>query len=160
MIRNVIFDIGNVLTDFRWEGFLRDKGFSEEMIQRIAKASVESDQWKEFDRGIFTDDELMASFVQNDPGIEKELHEAFDDIHGMVTPRAYACPWIRELKEKGYGVYYLSNFSHKAEIQCSEALDFMPLMDGGILSYRDGSGDLPAFDGSLFAEGGRECVLG
>lgn len=27
MIRNIIFDIGNVLTDYRWEGFLADKGF-------------------------------------------------------------------------------------------------------------------------------------
>ncbi len=137
MIRNIIFDIGNVLTDFRWEGFLRDKGFSDEMIRRIAEASVESAQWKEFDRGVFTDEELMDSFVKNDPGIERELHEAFDEIHGMVTPRSYACPWVKELKEKGYGVYYLSNFSHKAEVQCPEALDFIPLMDGGILSYRD-----------------------
>ena len=40
MIRNIIFDIGNVLTDFRWEGFLADKGFDEDMIRRIAKASV------------------------------------------------------------------------------------------------------------------------
>ena len=40
MIRNIIFDIGNVLTDYRWEGFLADKGFDAEMIQKIAKASV------------------------------------------------------------------------------------------------------------------------
>ena len=40
MIRNIIFDIGNVLTDYRWEGFLVDKGFDAEMIQKIAKASV------------------------------------------------------------------------------------------------------------------------
>lgn len=39
MIRNIIFDIGNVLTDYRWEGFLADKGFDAEMIQKIAKAS-------------------------------------------------------------------------------------------------------------------------
>ena len=36
MIRNIIFDIGNVLTDYRWEGFLADKGFDAEMIQKIA----------------------------------------------------------------------------------------------------------------------------
>ena len=30
MIRNIIFDIGNVLTDYRWEGFLADKGFDAE----------------------------------------------------------------------------------------------------------------------------------
>ena len=40
MIRNIIFDIGNVLTDYRWEGFLADKGFDAEMIKKIAKASI------------------------------------------------------------------------------------------------------------------------
>lgn len=34
MIRNIIFDIGNVLTDYRWEGFLADKGFDAEMIKK------------------------------------------------------------------------------------------------------------------------------
>ena len=135
MIRNIVFDIGNVLTDFRWEGFLQDKGFSKEMIKRIAKASVLSPQWSEFDRGSLSDEELMDLFIANDPEIAQEFHEAFDDIRGMVTPRDYACPWVRTLKEQGLGVYYLSNFSHKAEVQCPEAIDFLPLMDGGILSY-------------------------
>ena len=41
MIKNIVFDIGNVLTDFRWKEFLQDKGMDETMIKRIAKASVQ-----------------------------------------------------------------------------------------------------------------------
>ena len=137
MIRNIVFDIGNVLTDFRWKGFLVDKGFGEEMIRRIAKASVESPLWREFDRGAWTEEALMEEFIKMDPEIERELHLAYDDIRGMVTPRAYAIPWVKELKAKGYKVYYLSNFSDKAYRECSEALDFLPYMDGGVLSYRE-----------------------
>lgn len=137
MIRNIIFDIGNVLTDFRWREFLQDKGFDETMIDRIARASVMSPYWNEFDRGEWEQDKIMARFIQNDPEIEKELHLAYDNIKGMVTPRDYAIPWIKELKAKGYGVYYLSNFSYKAYVECSDALDFLPYTDGGILSYRD-----------------------
>ena len=29
------------------------------------------------------------------------------------------------------------NFSHKAETECAEALNFLPEMEGGILSYKD-----------------------
>lgn len=137
MIRNIIFDIGNVLTDFRWKEFLRDKGFDEEMIRRIGRASVENPVWKEFDRGTWSEEELMRVFVANDPEIERELHEAYDDIRGMVTARDYAIPWVQELKAKGYKVYYLSNFSKKAEEECSDALTFIPYMDGGILSWKD-----------------------
>ncbi len=137
MIRNVVFDIGNVLTDFRWKEFLQDKGFDEAMIKRIAQASVLSPFWNEFDRGEWDADKLMAEFVKIDPEIEQELHLAYDNIQGMVTKREYAIPWIQELREKGYGVYYLSNFSYKAYVDCRDALDFIPYTDGGILSYED-----------------------
>lgn len=135
MIRNVIFDIGNVLTDFRWKEFLEDKGFDKAMVERIGRASVESRYWKEFDRGEWDEEKLMAEFVKLDPEIEKELHQAYDDICGMVTKRDYAIPWIQELQAKGFKVFYLSNFSHKAYVECADALDFLPYTDGGILSY-------------------------
>ncbi len=137
MIRNVIFDIGNVLTDFRWNEFLQDKGFDEAMIQRIAKASVLSPFWAEFDRGEWDTDKLLKEFAKLDPEIEDELYRAFGDIREMVTKRDYAIPWIKELKSKGYGVYYLSNYSYKAYVDCIDALDFIPFMDGGILSFQD-----------------------
>ena len=137
MIRNIIFDIGNVLTDFRWKEFLADKGFDEAMVRRIAKASVQSPVWNEIDRGVWSMEELMQAFIRQDPEIEEELRRAYGDITGMVTKRAYAIPWIQELREKGYRVYYLSNFSEKAYEDCADALDFLPYTDGGILSYRE-----------------------
>ena len=137
MIRNIIFDIGNVLTDFRWKEFLEDKGFDEAMVKRIAKASVQSPVWNEIDRGVWSMEELMQTFIRQDPEIEEELRRAYGDITGMVTKRAYAIPWIQELREKGYRVYYLSNFSEKAYEDCADALDFLPYTDGGILSYQE-----------------------
>ncbi len=137
MIKNIIFDIGNVLTDFRWRDFLRDKGFDDDMIVRIAKASVENPLWKEFDRGELAGEELMQAFINADPEIAEALHKAYDNIHGMVTIRDYAIPWVKELKAKGYRVWYLSNFSEKTEIECADSIAFIPYMDGGILSWKD-----------------------
>ena len=34
-------------------------------------------------------------------------------------------------------MYYLSIFSHKAEVECADALNFLPEMEGGILSYKE-----------------------
>ncbi len=136
-IKNIIFDIGNVLTDFRWKEFLFDKGFDEAMVERIAKATVHSPVWCEYDRGVWTDEQIMDGFVKNDPEIEAQLHRAFDDFKELVTIREYAIPWLKEWKAKGYRLFYLSNFSRKAEEECPDSLAFMPCMDGGILSYRD-----------------------
>lgn len=137
MIRNIIFDIGNVLTDFRWRGFLQDKGFDEAMVDRIARASVLTPVWNEVDRGAWDVERLMREFIRQDPEIERELRFAFGCVTGMVTKRDYAIPWVKELKAKGLGVFYLSNFSSKAFEDCQDALDFMEYMDGGILSFRE-----------------------
>ena len=137
MIRNIVFDIGNVLTDFRWREFLQDKGFGPEMADRIARASVTSPYWKEIDRGEWELEELMRKFISLDPEIEEEIRTAYADIHGIVAPRAYAVPWVRSFQERGYRVFYLSNFSEKAYVECWDALGFLPDMDGGILSFQE-----------------------
>ncbi len=137
MIKNIVFDIGNVLTDFRWADFIRDQGYDDAMVERIAKASVKSPEWHELDRGVWTDEEILDAFVKNDPEIEADIRKVYSNVAQMVTPRAYAIPWIQALKAKDYKVYYLSNFSRIAHVQCTEALAFLPYTDGGILSYMD-----------------------
>ena len=137
MIRNIVFDIGNVLADFRWAEFLADKGFDAEMVERIGKASVNDAYWHEFDRGIMSYDEIFAGFVSNDPVIEAELHQAFDDFYGIVTKRDYSIPWIESFKAAGYRVYYLSNYPERIYQDCREALDFTDHCNGGILSFQD-----------------------
>ena len=49
MIKNIVFDIGNVLTDFRYRGFLKDKGLDDAMIERVEKCTVNTSYWHEFD---------------------------------------------------------------------------------------------------------------
>lgn len=131
MFCNIIFDIGNVLTDFRWKGFLEDKGFDEETVERIARASVLTPLWSELDRGVWDMERMIQEFSKMDPELEPQLYRAFDNVTGIVTKRDYAIPWIEKLKAEGYGVYYLSNFYDKAYVECADALDFLPYMDGG-----------------------------
>lgn len=137
MIKTIIFDIGNVLAGFDWRSFYKRFGYDGEIYERLGEATTRSDDWKEYDRGCKTDEEMLELFIENDPGIEKEIREALADLGGMVTRYEYAIPWIKELKEKGYQVLVLSNFSQKALRECWNALDFLPYVDGGILSFRD-----------------------
>ncbi|MCI9428923.1 MAG: HAD family phosphatase [Lachnospiraceae bacterium] len=137
MIKNIIFDIGNVLTWYTWEKHINSFGFSEEVSRRVADATVKSKEWNEFDRGVLNDGEIQDLLVQNDPGVEKEIREMLADLEGLVERADYAIPWIQGLKEKGYHVFYLSNFSWRAKKECSSALDFLPYADGGILSCEE-----------------------
>ena len=137
MIKNVIFDIGNVLTHFEWENFLKSFHYSDEITKRIAKASVKDYVWNQYDLGLMEENEILENFINNDKQLEKEIRNTYRSLHGIVTRADYAIPWIKELKEKGYQVYYLSNFSRKALNDCSDALDFLPETDGGILSFME-----------------------
>lgn len=137
MIRTIIFDIGNVLADFTWEAHYRRFGYTGERLERLAKATVKSDAWNEYDRGELTGEEIIRKFIENDPEMEADIRRCLSDVAGMVARNDYAIPWIQELKRKGYQVLYLSNFSERAEKECANALDFLPYMDGGILSYQE-----------------------
>lgn len=136
MIKNIVFDIGNVLAGFIWQDFYRSFGYSEEIFEKLADATVRSTFWNEMDRGKLTDEQLLDGFIQNDPSIESELREVFYNIKGMILRYDYAKPWVMELKSRGYHVYVISNFAHKAHTECIEALDFLDEVDGGILSYQ------------------------
>ena len=137
MIKNIIFDIGNVLTVFCWEEYFRSFGFSEEVFQKIAGATAQNEAWNEYDRGVLSDEEVVELFIKQAPEVEKEIRMVTANLENILKRCDYAIPWILELKEKGYKVYYLSNFFEKAERECAKALDFIPYTDGGILSYKE-----------------------
>ena len=137
MIKNIVFDIGNVLAGWNWREYYESFHYGPEVTERLARATVLSPLWGEFDRGEEDEEKLLSGFIANDPGIEREIRHVLGNIHDMLVRYDYAIPWLRELKGRNYGLYYLSNFARKAHVECSHVLDFLPLMDGGILSYQE-----------------------
>ncbi len=136
-ISTVVFDIGNVLVDFAWKPLIERSISDPAMVDRIAKASVFSEDWVEFDKGNLTLEEIKELFVENDPEIADDIRKAFSDMTDIVTKRERSIPWINALKAEGYQVLVLSNFSKMAVDNCPEALTFLDHVDGGILSYKE-----------------------
>lgn len=137
MISTVIFDIGNVLVDFRPREFILDKGVSEEKADRILKASVFGGSWGKLDRGVESERSVIEEFVRNEPALENEIRTFFANTKGIVKQRPEAKPMIKGLKDAGFSVLALSNYPRNAYEDDPQSLDFLELMDGYILSYRD-----------------------
>ena len=135
-ITTVIFDIGGVLTDYLEREFYVLKGYSQEMADRLCRATMRSGRWDEFDLSRLGQREILAVFQQQDPEIAGEIEHALEDVHGLVQKRDTAIPWIRRLREDGYRVLFLSNFSEQAHRQCADSLDFVGETDGGIFSFQ------------------------
>ena len=136
MIRNIVFDIGDVLVYFCYREYFASLGYSEEMVERISKATVLNDLWSHFDRGDLSDEEVIDLLVKSDPEIETDIRKVLSNCHDLVRQHDYAIPWIKELKAKGYHIYYLSNYFEKLIRENPEALSFIDYMDGGIFSCR------------------------
>ena len=109
MIKNVIFDIGNVLVYFSYRESFASFGYDEAMVDRLAKATVFNEAWAHFDRGDLSDEEIIDLMVKTDPEIESDIRRVLANCHDIVVQHDYAVPWVRELKQKGYHVYFLSN---------------------------------------------------
>ncbi len=136
MIKNIVFDIGNVCVDFCYKEFFESLGFSPEIVQRICRASVENEVWNLGDEGNHSDEELLDIFIQQDPEIEPQLRRAYENFSGIIREREATIPWLEELKNSGYHVYYLSNYPEKIARECADDMKFLSHMDGGILSYK------------------------
>lgn len=138
MVKNIVLDIGNVLVDYNVKEFLAAKGYDGVMIKRLIKSTVMSPYWDMFERNLLSEDEVLNSFASLDPEIKDDLFNAFSKIPGMLTIRDYAIPFVKKLKEDGYRVYYLSNYSKKAYDECRDSVAFMEYTDGGLLSFQAG----------------------
>lgn len=138
MIKNIIFDIGNVLASFRWKDLFKDLGFSGEKFDRIAAATVlHPTMWNEFDRSLMKDEEIIARCIEREPEYELEIRQIFTQTELLVEEYAHANVWIKSLKEQGYNVYLLSNYGKTAFEAARDhgRLSFLPLVDGGVISY-------------------------
>ncbi|MBQ3458531.1 MAG: HAD family phosphatase [Synergistaceae bacterium] len=134
MIDTVIFDIGNVLVDFDWDGFIhRMFPGRDELIAELDVAVWGSGRWDRLDAG---DDpeKVFASIIAYAPEHEQELRKVFANVGETLKKREATPLWIKDLKSRGYRVLYLSNYSHYVMNLNPDVLDFLPLMDGGIFS--------------------------
>lgn len=134
MIKNIVFDIGNVLVDFGWKPFFEKFNLSDETFNRIVKATVYSPLWSEIDRGVLSEDEVLEGFIKNDPEIEDTIRKLYENFDGLLKQYEYTKGMIIDLQQQGYKVYCLSNMSYKATRECAKDLNFLDILDGYVLS--------------------------
>ena len=136
MIRNIVFDIGMVLADFRWKEYmLRDLGFAPEVMETFAERLVLDPIWDEFDLGVRPTEEIIAEMKERLPEYPKERELFFSRIEDIAASYPYSEAWIRELKERGFAVYLLSNYPRDVfRIHEKKHFGFAALVDGKVVS--------------------------
>lgn len=138
MYKNIIFDLGNVLLTFNPEEYLDKLIEDKNIIPILYNAIFKSNEWPMLDRGTITQQEAKRNIMSRYTEHAKSIELAFDNwIKSILNPIEDTVKILTELKEKGYKIYYLSNFHELAFDYVTSEFSFFKLFDGGIVSYKE-----------------------
>ena len=133
MIKNIIFDLGNVLVKYSPENFLNKyvkKENQEDFIINIFK----SKDWLELDRGILSYEDAIEVFTKRVPEEKESIEKLFrENISSCISPIEENVEIMRKLKNNGYNVYILSNFHQPAFEYIRENWDFIREFNGDVV---------------------------
>ena len=135
MVKNIIFDVGNVLFEYDWGKPFREIGLSEEDVERIGQGMFHDEIWSKWDAGLYTLDEVRRHYISKYPEDEEAINGFMSRIGDIRVDRPAVWERIPLLKQKGYKMYLLSNYSVELFEAHTEGLEFFKYMDGGIVSY-------------------------
>ena len=137
MIKNLIFDVGGVLFDYRWKEMFMDYGLDEDNAIRVGTQMFNDPDrtWDIFDLGIKSDEEIADIFCKKYPGEEDVIRWLIRHGEYMQVPRPKVWKKVHELKQKGYKIYILSNYPESLFKKHTEYADFMDDIDGLMVSY-------------------------
>lgn len=137
MIKNVIFDIGNVLLEFKPLDYLK-RTFNDDNLEKfLYKEVFQCKEWLHLDRGILTQDEVIKVISLRNPMQEVHIKKCMDNWIDILSPIEGTVKILNELNEKGYKLYLLSNFHSLAFETVYSRYDFFKYFDGGIISYKE-----------------------
>lgn len=132
-MKNIIFDIGNVLLSFQPEQFLKQY-YDEQTMGDLLTIIFCSDEWLELDLGNLTIDEAIEIFSNRNPQYKDEIHFVLKNWTKMMTPIQENVDIAYKLKEKGYSLYILSNFHDEAIQEMYNKYPFFTIFDGSVIS--------------------------
>ncbi|MBO4591624.1 MAG: HAD family phosphatase [Eubacterium sp.] len=134
MIKNIVFDVGDVLVDFGYRRYMRDLGFDEETVDFLSENMVVTEFWHELDLGVRDEAEAVETFTKKYPQYKDEIIKFWDQIEFIVEEYTYSEPLVLKLKELGYNVYILSNYPIETAERHWPKFKFLPHTDGHIIS--------------------------
>lgn len=113
MIKNIVFDMGNVLFAFKPSEYIRRLGYTGQDAELLETEVFQTPEWCSMDRGTRKPSQVAQILAQRVP---EHLKAAVEPLichwwEGELMPTPGMGDLIRELKANGYRIYLLSNAS-------------------------------------------------
>jgi len=133
MIKNIIFDIGNVLLEFSPEKILSE--IQKEKREKLFQIIFNSEEWVMLDKGSINEKDAFENMCIKNPELRDDILRIADTWIDTLIPIKTNTEALIELKKSGFNIFLLSNFHKKAFSEVYSKYDFFSYCDGKIISY-------------------------
>jgi glucose-1-phosphatase len=134
MIRNIIFDLGNVLISFKPSEYLIRNNVPDKTREVILSDVFGSREWLLLDNGDITLEDAIKGIAKRSALKNEEIALIFDKRTEIFYPLGNNIKLLPELKKQGFKLYYLSNFPFDIFHEVKSGYPFFRYFEGGLIS--------------------------
>lgn len=137
MLKNLIFDVGEVLFEYRWLYPLELSGVTdEEERKRIGREMFQDPIWVQMDLGQVSLEEAKRYYAEKYPKDAKSMAGFLDRVDKIRIDRPRVWEKLPKLKKKGYKIFLLSNYPKELFEEHISHFTFRKELDGMVVSYQ------------------------
>lgn len=102
MLKNIIFDVGDVLLEYRWKDMLMEYGLEEDEAVRVGSEMFDNPLWTEgLDMGLMTQEQVIAEYKRQFPEDGKIIEWFINHGEYMHVARPEVWEKARLFERKG-----------------------------------------------------------
>jgi putative hydrolase of the HAD superfamily len=138
MIKNIVFDMGNVLLEWVPENIVGRFVDDKDRAKLIADTVFEQEMWNKYDRSEISEDEIRK-IAKDKLGDEyaEDIDEVLDNWQYCLPINEKTNHLLKYFHHKGFGVYMLTN-ANKKFLEIKRDLHVIKYMNGYLASYEVG----------------------
>lgn len=139
-IKNIVFDLGGVLIDFKPENYLKNIGLSEEEISFFVKIIFYGDEWLDNSMSKCDVPQMLDALCKRYPEHKEKIKYIIENIdyNLILFEMTDTAEYLKKLKKRGYFIYLLSDLNRES-YEYNIKYDFFEFIDGGVYSFEIGT---------------------
>jgi len=134
MVKNIIFDLGNVLISFRPSEYFSKNNYPEAIRTTILSDIFGSEEWQMIDKGEISTAEAIDAIAKKSSLNKEEIVHIFNLRTDLMFPLDQNVRLLPALKKQGFRLYFLSNFPLDIFDDIKNGYYFFKHFEGGLIS--------------------------
>lgn len=135
MIKNCIFDLGNVMVTYHAKNYLHSKFQDPVLCDFLYEHIFGSPEWLMLDEGTMKESQLIEQLIHQYPTYRNEILQAFDHWDDSLTLKKDSFAFAQSLKQQGFNLYILSNIQSEVyQRLVARYPEWQTLFSGAIIS--------------------------